>query len=55
MPSHEDRVKPGVDCTKDGIPMIQFQMIMLAISKALRHFVPPFHTSAWDDLTLTLS
>jgi len=55
MPSHEDRVRPGVDRTKDGIPIIQLQMIMLAISEALRHFVPPFHTSAWDDLTLTLS
>jgi hypothetical protein len=45
LPSHEDPFNPTVDETKDkdGIPTIQFEMIMLTISKALRRFVTPFH------------
>ncbi len=45
MPSHTDYFKRMVDRTKDEIPNVPFQMIMLAISKALRHFVPPFHAT----------
>ena len=55
MPSHTDHFRLMGNRTEGGIPNVQFQMIMLAISKALRHFVPPFHTSARDDLTLSLS
>jgi hypothetical protein len=45
LPSRIDHVKLMIDRIKDGIPNVQFQMIMLVISKALRHFVPPFHAT----------
>jgi len=43
LPSHEDHVNPTVDDTEGGIANVHFQIIILAISKALRRFAPPFH------------
>jgi hypothetical protein len=52
LPSREDHFSTMVDETNGGTSNIQYKIIMLAISKALRRFVPPFHAASMHIRTL---